>query len=198
MIEFLKGILLQKDPIHLLIDVNGVGYGVNVSVRTSEKCANIQEEIALPVYLHVKEGIMELYGFLSEIEKEVFLRLITVSGIGPKIALRMLSEIAPEALVSEVINGNIRQLTALKGIGKKTAEVMVASLRSPFSKLKITEQAKTQKFESYDKTLSDTIKALIALGVKESSAQTAAEKAYDALDRKSTTSQTIPEALKLL
>jgi Holliday junction DNA helicase RuvA len=196
MIESLKGTLLKREPTHLLIDVNGVGYGLDVSLRTSEQFSQQGDAIEISTFLYVKESIMELYGFSSEIEKQVFLKLISVSGIGPKIALRILSETTPEALIAQVLEGNVLKLTSLKGIGKKTAEVMIASLRTPFSKLSLVESGKIPAGFEWNKILSDAVRALIALGVKESTAQSSAESCMKKLGEQASTSQIISEALK--
>jgi Holliday junction DNA helicase RuvA len=124
--------------------------------------------------------------------------LITVSGIGPKIALRLLSAISPELLVSHILNGNLAQLTALKGIGKKTAEVMVASLRAPLSKLNLGSTDSIPGTQGQNKALADAVLALVTLGVKESPAQSSAEKASQRLGKEASTSQLITEALTLL
>ena len=198
MIEALKGILKKKDPTHLLVDVNGVGYGVDVSLRTSDCCGQEGEPLELDTYLHVKEGIMELYGFASRNEREVFLKLITVSGIGPKIALRILSEISPESLIEQILGGKVHELTLLKGIGKKTAEVMIASLRTPLSKLRLAGEGMLMGISEKHKTIRDAVLALVALGVKETTAQSAAEKATASLGPQASTSQIITEAFRLI
>ncbi|MFC1585942.1 Holliday junction branch migration protein RuvA, partial [Fibrobacterota bacterium] len=198
MIEHLKGTLIKKEPTHIIIDVNGVGYGVDVPLRASENLSQEGEPVEISTFLYVKEGIMELYGFSSDSEKEVFLKLITVSGIGPKIALRILSETSPERLVAQITDGNVLQLTSLKGIGKKTAEVMIASLRTPLAKIRISGAARTDAETKPDKALNDAVRALMALGVKEGPSQSAVEKAMEKLGGKTGTSRIITEALKLI
>src|SRR3954465_1009009 len=135
MIEFLRGRLAQKLPARLVIDVGGVGMGVDVSLRTAEAMPGEGETVNLLTYLHVREESLELYGFQDDVERTPFLKLLGVSGIGPRLALRILSALPPWQLARLIIDGDIRSLTALKGIGKKTAEVMVASLRTSLSKM---------------------------------------------------------------
>jgi Holliday junction DNA helicase RuvA len=197
-IESISGIVKLKDPTHLLMDVNGIGFGMDISLKTSEKVPNQGEAAEISTYLHVKEGIMELYGFVDELEKAVFLKLISVSGIGPKIALRILSEITPESLIFQVLEGNVPALTGLKGIGKKTAEVMIASLRTPFSKLKVENQTPVKVGHTHSKVLSDAVRALVVLGVKENTAQKAVEKALQQQSGRSDTNKIISMALKHL
>jgi len=196
MIEYLKGKLLKKEPTHLIIEVNGIGYGVEIAFRTSELIPKEGEKVELSTYLNVKENLMELYGFTSSNEKEVFLKLITVSGIGPRVALRILSEIEPEFLIAHILEGNVLKLTTLKGIGKKTAEVMIASLRNPLSKLKLSNSTPSKLPFGQSQQAQDAIKALIALGEKESAAQSAVEKALKNSGNDVTTSQLISESLK--
>jgi Holliday junction DNA helicase RuvA len=198
MIEYLKGILIKKAPTHLVIDVNGVGYGVNVSLRTSDSMSDIGKPVELTTFLYVKEDIMELFGFSSNRERDVFFKLISVSGIGPKMGLRILSERSPDELISQIVEGNVTQLLALKGIGKKTAEVMIASLKAPLSKFKLQDSADTSGSSTSNKITDNAILALVALGVKEAAAQTSVKKAFDKLGKKVGTSQLIAEALKLV
>ena len=198
MIDHLRGTLLRKDPAHIVVDTGGVGYGLHISLKTWEKLPEAGEEVSLHAYLHVKEGILELYGFQSLLEKNVFLQLISVSGIGPKVALRILSGMNPEDLVQQVVQGEVLALTRLKGIGKKTAEVMVATLKSPLSKLGLDAIAGAQDASPLDDQTRDAINALVTLGVKEANAQKAVEGARKSLKDKPETGELIAAALQLV
>ncbi len=197
MIEFLRGRLAQSQPARLVIDVGGVGFGVDVSLRTAEAFTRVGEPIEIITYLHVKEESLELYGFQNLIEKTIFLKLLGVSGIGPRLALRILSAVQPHQLAQMIISGDIRSLTALKGIGKKTAEVMVASLRTSLSKLDLRgPEGGKAPIEAGTESARDAIMALITLGVKDASAQTAVQKALEHLGEKADTGQLITFALQ--
>lgn len=198
MIEFLRGRLAHKQPARLVIDVGGVGFGVDVSLRTAEAFPKEGETVELLTYLHVKEEILELYGFKEEVERILFHKLLGVSGIGPRLALRILSALPPWQLSRMIVEGDIRSLTALKGIGKKTAEVMVASLRASLAKLDLRAPAgASASAESLaGESARDAVLALITLGVKDAPAQNAVQKALDKLGDKATTSQIITQALQ--
>lgn len=198
MIEFLRGRLAQKQPARLVIDVGGVGFGVDVSLRTAEAYPKEGETVELLTYLHVKEEILELYGFKEEVERTLFHKLLGVSGIGPRLALRILSALPPWQLARMIVDGDIRSLTALKGIGKKTAEVMVASLRTSLAKLDLRAPAGSPAAAGSpaSEAARDAVLALITLGVKDAPAQNAVQKALEKLGEKATTSQIITQALQ--
>ena len=198
MIEFLRGRLAHRQPARLVIDVGGVGMGVDVSLRTAELYPREGETVELITYLHVREESLELYGFQSSVEKAIFLKLLSVSGIGPRLALRILSAVAPHQLAQMILAGDIRGLTALKGIGKKTAEVMVASLRTTMAKLDLSAHAdgKPAELDAGGEAARDAVLALITLGVKDAAAQGAVQKALTNLGDKATTGQLITQALQ--
>jgi len=198
MIEFLHGRLAHREPARLVIDVGGVGLGVDVSLRTAEKYTRLGETVEIITYLHVREEGLDLYGFQNGVEKTLFLKLLGVSGIGPRLALRILSSVAPQQLAQMIVGGDIRGLTALKGIGKKTAEVMVASLRASMAKMDLHAAADggTASADAGGEAARDAVLALITLGVKDMAAQTAVQKALDRLGEKATTGQLITQALQ--
>jgi len=196
MIEFLRGRLAQKQPARLVIDVGGVGMGVDVSLRTAEAMPGEGETVNLLTYLHVREESLELYGFQDEVERILFLKLLGVSGIGPRLALRILSALPPWQLARLIIDGDIRSLTALKGIGKKTAEVMVASLRASLSKMDLRPPTGAPASAKDNEASRDAVQALITLGVKEGPAQAAVQKAMEKLGQKAGTTQLITQALQ--
>ncbi len=198
MIEFLRGRLDQRQPTRLVIDVGGVGMGVDVSLRTAEKFPVVGETIRILTYLHVREESLDLYGFQDLAEKALFLKLLSVSGIGPRLALRILSAVPPQQLAQMILAGDIRGLTALKGIGKKTAEVMVASLRASMAKLDLPPpgDGKPAAGDAGDESVRDAVLALISLGVKDNAAQAAVQKARTRLGDAAQTGQLIAQALQ--
>ena len=122
MIAHLRGRLLEKHPNRVIVDVQGVGYEVHVPLSTFYDLAEAGGEISLRVHTHVREDALALYGFATMLELQIFERLISVSGIGPKLALAVLSGIEPEELVAAVRHGDVVRLTGIPGVGKKTAE----------------------------------------------------------------------------
>lgn len=188
MIEFLRGTVVVKGPTRLVLDVQGVGYGIDVTLKASESAPNIGEIATVLTWLHVKEELLELYGFASPLEKQVFLKLISVSGIGPRMGLRMLSSCSPRQLADLILSGDVKGLSALKGIGKKTAEVMIATLRAPMQKIDfgLDKQGRQagQPLTPQTETHNDAVQALISLGVKDAAALEAVHKALQKLGDK--------------
>jgi len=129
MIAHLRGRLIEKEPARVVIDTNGVGYEVYVPLSTFTAMPDIGVEVALDIHTHVREDIIALYGFSSRQERRVFERLITISGIGPKLAVTILSGGSIEGLVGAIRKGDLARLTAIPGVGKKTAERIVIELR---------------------------------------------------------------------
>jgi Holliday junction DNA helicase RuvA len=129
MIASLRGRLADKQPNRLVVDVNGVGYEVFVPLSTFYRVADIGQEVSLLVHTHVREDMLALYGFGTSFEQQVFERLIGVSGIGPRLALAVLSGIEAGDFARAVQTGDLARLTAIPGIGKKTAERMVLELK---------------------------------------------------------------------
>jgi Holliday junction DNA helicase RuvA len=129
MIAHLRGTLLDKRPNRLIVDVQGVGYEVHVPLSTFYHAGETGAEIALRIHTHVREDTLALFGFLTTLELQIFEKLIGISGIGPKLALAILSGIEPRDLVSAIRRGDIGRLTAIPGIGKKTAERMSLELK---------------------------------------------------------------------
>jgi Holliday junction DNA helicase RuvA len=148
-------------------------------------------------YLHVREEALDLYGFSDAAEKALFLKLLSVSGVGPRLALRILSAVSPAQLAASILQGDVRGLTALKGVGKKTAEVLIASLRTSVSKLGLpSEDGGANAPPAESGPLRDAVTALITLGVKESQAQEAVQKAVRKLGEGADLSRIIAQALQ--
>jgi holliday junction DNA helicase RuvA len=129
MIGFIKGTLISAKPTQILVDVNGVGYLCNISINTFEKISN-QKDISLFIHTHVKEDSITLFGFYTESEKIMFELLISVSGVGPKIALSILSGIQINDLKDAIIFADISRISAVPGIGRKTAERLILELKN--------------------------------------------------------------------
>jgi len=138
MIGFLTGNIISLKPTKVLLDVNGVGYSVNVSINTFENLTD-KKSISLHIYTSVKEDSITLFGFYNETEKEMFELLISVNGIGPKLALSVLSGIQVDELKEAIEAGNVSRLIAIPGVGRKTAERVVLELRSKVDKIKESE-----------------------------------------------------------
>lgn len=174
MIAFLRGRLLEKHPNRVVVDVNGVGYEVHVPLSSFYGLAEPGGEIALRVHTHVREDALALFGFGSALELQLFERLIGVSGIGPRLALAVLSGIEPPDLVQAVERGDVARLTAIPGVGKKTAERISLELKDRLAALGAAPQASAGASGSQRE---DVVSALVNLGYH----RPAADKAIDAV-----------------
>ena len=169
MIGYLRGKIISKKPTKLLVDVNGVGYLVNISISTFEKIAD-KEEVSLYTYLSVRESALDLYGFYTLAEKEMFELLISVSGIGPKSAQSILSGIQIEDLKEALRTGNISRLVSIPGIGRKTAERLMVELRDKADSVSDS----SEDFKTGASTIRyDAITALVNLGYNQKVAERA-------------------------
>lgn len=177
MIAQLSGKLIHKTPEFSIIDVGGVGYRVFTPFSTFYELPDIENQVTLHTYTNVREDALQLFGFLTTDEKEIFQLLISVSGIGPKLAVNILSGITPEELKGALLNGNLVRLTAIPGIGKKTAERMVLELKDKVLKLqKEKPGVQAKPALTSDEVLEDAISALVNLGYKRPQAEGALEK----------------------
>src|SRR6202044_2696496 len=129
MIAFLRGKLLEKHPNQVIVDTAGVGYDVMIPISTFSALPDTGSEIALRIHTHVREDALALFGFLTAEEKALFEKLISVSGIGPTLAIKVLSGIATAAIIDAIRGGQVEQLIRIPGVGKKTAERMVLELK---------------------------------------------------------------------
>jgi holliday junction DNA helicase RuvA len=167
MIGFLAGIVLQKQPPQLLLDVNGVGYEITVSMNTFYNLPDLSLKTQLYTHLIVREDVLQLYGFYTLEERRLFQALIKVSGVGPKSAISILSSIEVKRFVFCIQNNDTASLTSVPGIGKKTAERLVIEMRDRLNDWYSGELAEVNiRTSSMQQNEQDAISALIALGYK--------------------------------
>jgi holliday junction DNA helicase RuvA len=164
MIAFLRGRVLDKQPNRLIVDVQGVGYAVHVPLSTFYEAGDPGADITLRVHTHVREDALQLYGFLTVLEQQVFERLIGISGIGPRLAISVLSGIDPRELVGAVHRGDVARLTTIPGVGKKTAERIVLELKDRLKQLDSGRAADAMTGAPGDRLREDLISALVNLG----------------------------------
>jgi len=171
MIAFLTGRLAFKAPTHLTLDVQGVGYEVHIPLSTYYALPNLDDVTALNIHTHLREDAIQLFGFATPLELSLFDRLVAVSGIGPRLALGLLSGIAPAELVQAVATGDVARLVSIPGIGKKTAERIVLELKDKL--VGVTPSATS----AADGTRADLVSALVNLGYHRPAAETAVDHA---------------------
>ena len=177
MISHLRGRLLEKQPNRVIVDVNGVGYDVHVPLSTFYEMTEPGAEIALRVHTHVREDALVLYGFATVLELHIFERLISVSGIGPKLALAVLSGIEPNELVSAIRTANVARLTGIPGIGKKTAERIGLELKDKMASFLPAEVAASPATATSETLRTDVLSALMNLGYHRPLAERAVDSA---------------------
>src|ERR1700752_4685266 len=170
MIAHLRGKLLAKHPNQAIVEAAGVGYDVTISVPTFSDLPESGSEVALHVHTHVREDTLALYGFLRSSEKLLFEKLITVSGIGPKLAITILSGMAADEMVGAIRGNDVARLTRIPGIGKKTAERMVLELRD---KLPAGTGAAEVSVMAANPVEEDVVSALVNLGYQRAAAEKA-------------------------
>jgi holliday junction DNA helicase RuvA len=191
MIAHLRGKLLAKHPNQAIVETGGVGYDVTISVPTFSDLPGVGGEVALHVHTHVREDMIALYGFLRSAEKSLFEKLITVSGIGPKLGITILSGMAADEMVNAIRGNDIARLTRIPGIGKKTAERMVLELRD---KLPIEKHGEVATAPTLSPTEEDVLSALVNLGYQ----RAAAEKALASVSKNGQFDATFRQALATL
>jgi Holliday junction DNA helicase RuvA len=186
MIAHLRGTLISKHPNQAIVEAGGVGYDVTISVPTFSELPALTAEVSFFIHTHVREDALALFGFLRAQEKQLFEKLLSVSGIGPKLAITILSGMAADAMVAAIKGNNVASLTRIPGIGKKTAERMVLELRDKLDAFGVApETVAASPVEE------DVISALVNLGYQRTIAERALAKLgnvsaenFDALFRK--------------
>lgn len=171
MIATLNGLLTFRSPEYAIVDVGGVGYKVTVSQQSFSKLPAVGEKILLFIHTAVREDDISLYGFASEEEKKIFQKLITVNGIGPKLALTILSGILPDDLVNALHREDLVRLTAIPGIGKKTAERMVLDLKDKLAEFLSGTGLRNLPDNGKRKLFDEALSALLNLGYTRSTAE---------------------------
>ena len=166
MIERVKGLIETKGSNYVVLVVNGIGLKINMSVTAIESLPAIGKEIQILTFLNVREDLLELYGFANRFERKTFLLLISISGIGPKLALTILSGISTDNFKNSIIAGDVPSLTRISGVGSKTAKRIIIELKEKFIDTD-RDQLGIAKEKQISSLFSDVINALVALGYKE-------------------------------
>lgn len=182
MIAHLSGTLLTKEPNSVIVDVSGVGYEVNIPLSTFYELENEGSNVKLRIYTHVKEDALQLYGFKTDRERELFVNFISVSGIGPKLGIALLSGMSADELVASIKTNNLARLTLIPGVGRKTAERLIVDLREKMTALAASQVAADAStgleapiHSGGDDVRAQALSGLLNLGYQKS----AAEKAID-------------------
>jgi Holliday junction DNA helicase RuvA len=190
MIGHLRGTLIDKRPTQILVDTGGVGYQVTIPLSTFYRLGDLRSEVTLLIYTHVREDALALYGFLTAREKHFFELLISASGVGPSLAVKILSGMSVDDLVPAIRQGDLGKLTSIPGVGKKTAERIVVELRDKLAVMAVAEER--EKPASRSQLEADVLSALENLGYDRRNAERALETA-----RKDGTGKHFEELLRL-
>jgi Holliday junction DNA helicase RuvA len=192
MIAFLRGRVLDKGPGRVVVDVQGVGYDVYVPLSTYYEVGEVGRDVTLRIHTHVREDALLLYGFLTELEQQAFEHLITISGIGPKLAVSVLSGIEPRELVAAIQRADVARLTRVPGVGRKTAERIVLELKDKLGALMVPTPGEKTPAAPADRLRDDLLSALQNLGYH----RPLAEKAIDAVLAASGEPPSLEQALR--
>ena len=190
MIEHVRGVLQYKSPAFIVIETGGIGYKINLPLASYELLPAEGNEIKINTYLHYREDNLALYGFLSQEERDFFLLLISISKIGPKSALRMLSSISPSEFKKAIKRGDLTTLTDIPGIGKKTAQRLILELK---------EKIEEEIIEAGDEELvKDALSALFSLGYTRNEARKAIREAIDSSKEELDLASLVKKALRYI
>jgi Holliday junction DNA helicase RuvA len=188
MIAHLSGTLLSKEPNSVIVEVGGVGYEVTIPISTFYDLEDPGSNVKLRIYTHVREDALQLYGFKTLRERELFMRLISVTGIGPKLGITLLSGMSADEMIASIRTNNLARLTLIPGVGRKTAERLVMELRDKVASLSSAEleeelggaaAAASGTLATEDSMRSDVLSALLNLGYQRGSAEKAVTSALD-------------------
>jgi len=191
MIEHVRGVLQYKSPTFIVIETGGIGYKINLPLASYELLPAEGDEIKINTYLHYREDNLALYGFLSQEERDFFLLLISISKIGPKSALRMLSSISPSEFKKAIKREDLTTLTDIPGIGKKTAQRLILELKERVAEEEIIEGGD-------EELVKDALSALFSLGYTRNEARRAIKEAIDSSKEEIDLASLIKEALKYI
>jgi len=180
MIAHLSGTLLSKQATSVIIDVGGVGYEVTIPLSTFYELEDLGSPVQLRIYTHVREDAIQLFGFKTARERELFLRLISVSGIGPKLGITLLSGMSADEMIASIRTNNLARLTLIPGVGRKTAERLVVELREKVAALSSPEleeelgaKPEIREIPTEEGVRADALSALLNLGYQRSGAEKA-------------------------
>ena len=198
MIDSIKGTLVKKNPTSVIIDIGGIRLGIPITLATFEKIPDPNQPVELLTYLHVREDIMELYGFYDDHERDVFMQLNSISGIGPRSAMNILSGTDPVEFKKKIIDSDVASLTSIPGIGTKTAKRIIVELKDKFTDQDTGSDLDFLLVSGDKDKIDDVTKVLISLGYKRSAINQVIKKLItkDGLD--DNIEDIIKAALKLL
>ena len=197
MIAHLIGKLIYKSPDHSIVDVNGIGYKIFTPLSTYYVLPKTGESLTLHIHTRVREDELKLFGFLTEEEQSIFEKLITINKVGPKLALGILSGMSPENLLTAIMSNDAARLSAIPGVGKKTAERLTLEMKDKLSDLTFVMEHQ-QETEVPEGPYEDALSALVNLGYKKPQAEKSLKSAYNKIGKDGSLEDLIKESLNNL
>ncbi len=197
MIAHLIGKLIYKSPDHSIVDVNGIGYKIFTPLSTYYVLPKTGESVTLHIHTRVREDELKLFGFLTEEEQTIFEKLITINKVGPKLALGILSGMSPENLLTAIMSNDAARLSAIPGVGKKTAERLTLEMKDKLSDLTFVMEHQ-QETEVPEGPYEDALSALVNLGYKKPQAEKSLKSAYNKIGKDGSLEDLIKESLNNL
>lgn len=197
MIAHLEGILRQKTPEYIVVDAQGVGYGVHISLSTFYELPEPGKKVSLSIHTHVREDALQLYGFQTSSEREMFTHLITVNGVGPRLAVGILSGISADELRQVVFQNDQGRLRKIPGVGKKIADRLLLELRDRL-KVKREKEVEPMPSSGTSDAYGEAFSALLNLGYRPAEAEKALTKALERLGEAPSLEKLLKEAFRLL
>jgi len=179
MISHLKGTLSQKSPVSIVVDVGGVGYQVFTSLTTFYALPETGEAVFLKIHTHVREDAFKLFGFITDEEQMIFQKLISISKVGPKLALSILSGMPPVDLMTAIMENDVAKISTIPGVGKKTAERLTLELKDKLGDITVEFSPGNAKPASLGGVLDDAVSALVNLGYKKPQAEKALKSIWE-------------------
>jgi Holliday junction DNA helicase RuvA len=196
MLSYIEGLLTEKNPTQITIDINGIGFSINIPISSYDKLSNTGSKVKLLTYLYVREDALTLYGFVTFQERELFELLLSISGIGPRTAIGILSGISVDEFREYILNKNYNALTLIPGIGKKTAERLVLELYDKISRTDYTRTSPSQIIDQSIEIKNQAIQALCSLGFTRAIAEKSISTAILNVSDKLPLEELIKQALK--
>jgi Holliday junction DNA helicase RuvA len=196
MIEYLSGVLRFKEPQHIVVDVQGIGYGLDVPSSTYDRLPDVGQPVSLHTYFYLREDQAQLFGFLTPEEQAVFEIFINTSGIGPKTSLGILSSIPIGEFARAVMENDLAALMRIPGVGRKTAERLVVELRDKMKAFMLGVEARGGQLEKHTPSMEDAITAMVRLGTRPAAAARAVARAAENLGENAPSEELVREALK--
>ena len=195
MFAYINGKLAYKDPTFVIIDIQGVGYEVKISLNTFSQIKD-EEQCKLFTFFHVKEDAQTLYGFSSQKEKSIFLSLISISGVGPSTGLMVLSSLSPQEVEHAILSEDVRTIQAVKGIGAKTAQRIILELKDKLGKDQPTSDQQNIAISPANSIRNEALAALVTLGINKAAAQKTIDKILKQTEGQVSLEELIKQALK--